>query len=525
MGAAGVAASWAVLRGRPAWSAGEGPFEVEEIPIDGLQAAMTEGRATARAITQAYLDRIERLDRKGPTLRSVLETNPDALRIADELDAERRAKGPRGPLHGVPILLKDNVDTHDRLTTTAGSLALEGSIPPRDSFVAERLRAAGAVLLGKTNMSEWANIRSNKSSSGWSARGGQCRNPYVLDRNPCGSSSGSGAAVAASLCAAAIGSETDGSIVCPSNANGLVGIKPTLGLVSRAGIIPIAHSQDTAGPMARTVREAAILLGALTGVDPRDAATSESNGRVAPDYTRFLDPNGLKGARIGVARKSTGFNRDVDRLFEDAVAAMAKAGAVIVDPAEIPHLGEYDASELEVLLYELKADLAAYLAALGPAARVKTLADVIAFNEKNRDREMPCFGQELFVQAEAKGPLTDKAYLDALAKNRRLSREEGLDAVLKQHRLDAIVAPTGGPAWLTDCATGDHFGGGSSTPAAVAGYPNVNVPCGHSFGLPVGISFMGAAWSEPTLVRIAYAYEQATKWRQPPRYLPSLGLN
>jgi amidase len=480
MGAAGVAASWAVLRGRSAWSAGEGDFDVEELSIDALQSAMAEGRATARAITQAYLDRIERLDRKGPTLRSVLETNPDALEIADGLDAERRAQGPRGPLHGVPILLKE---------------------------------------------SEWANIRSSKSSSGWSARGGQCRNPYVLDRNPCGSSSGSGTATAASLCAAAIGTETDGSIVCPSNATGLVGIKPTLGLVSRAGIIPIAHSQDTAGPMARTVRDAAILLGALTGVDPRDAATTDSKGRSAPDYARFCDAGGLKGARIGVARKISGFNRDVDRLFEGAVAAMKEAGAVMVDPADIPHLGEYDATELEVLLYELKADLAAYLATLGPAARVKTLADVIAFNERNREREMPCFGQELFLQAEAKGPLTDKAYVDALAKNRRLSREEGLGAVLKEHRLDAIVAPTGGPAWVTDCVTGDHFSGGSSTAAAVAGYPNINVPCGHSFGLPVGISFMGAAWSEPTLIRIAYAYEQATRWRQPPRYLASLGLN
>ena len=518
-----AAGSWTILRGRPAWP--DTAFEVEDVGIDALQAAMKDGRLTARALTQAYLDRIAAMDRKGPTLRSVLETNPDALAIADALDAERRAKGPRGPLHGIPILLKDNVDTHDKTTTTAGSLALEGSIPARDSMVAERLRAAGAILLGKANMSEWANIRSDKSSSGWSARGGQCRNPYVLDRNPCGSSSGSGTAVAASLAAAAVGTETDGSIVCPSNATGLVGIKPTLGLVSRAGIIPIAHSQDTAGPMARSVSDAAILLGALAGIDPRDAATSDSRGHGEADYTKFLDPNGLKGARIGVARKQTGFNRDVDRLFADALLAMQKAGAVLVDPAEIPHLGEYDESELEVLLYELKADLKAYLATLGPSSRVKTLADVIAFNEANREREMPCFGQELFLKAQEKGPLTDKAYLDALAKNRRLSREEGLDAVLTQHKLDAIVAPTGGPAWLTDCAVGDHFGGGSSTPAAVAGYPNITVPCGYSFEMPVGISFMGRAWTEPILIRLAYAYEQATRWRKAPRYLPSLGLN
>jgi amidase len=523
-GAAAAAGSWALLRGRSAWP--DAPFEVEEASIDALQAAMKEGRLTARALTQAYLDRIAAMDRKGPTLRSVLETNPDALAIADALDAERRAKGPRGPLHGIPILLKDNIDTHDKMTTTAGSLALEGSVPPRDSTVAERLRAAGAVLLGKTNMSEWANIRSDKSSSGWSARGGQCRNPYVLDRNPCGSSSGSGAAAAASLCAAAVGTETDGSIVCPSNANGLVGIKPTLGLVSRAGIIPIAHSQDTAGPMARTVRDAALLLSALAGADARDAATADGKGHVETDYTKFLDPNGLKGARIGVARKKvTGFNRDVDRLFGDALQTMQKQGAVIVDPAEVPHLGDYDESELEVLLYELKADLDAYLATLGPSARVKTLADVIAFNEKNRDREMPCFGQELFVKAQDKGPLTEKAYLDALARNRQLSRAEGLDAVLNEHKLDAIVAPTGGPAWLTDCAIGDHFGGGSSTPAAVAGYPDITVPCGYSFEMPVGIAFMGSAWSEPTLLRLAYAYEQATRWRKAPRYLASLGLN
>jgi amidase len=525
LGAAGAAAAWG-WRGRPSWAhAADAGIEIEEATIDALQSALTAGRTSARRLVQAYLDRIERLDRRGPTLRSILETNPEALAIADALDAERRAKGPRGPLHGIPILLKDNVDTHDRMTTTAGSLALEGSIPPRDAFIAERLRAAGAVLLGKANMSEWANIRSNKSSSGWSARGGQCRNPYVLDRNPCGSSSGSGTAAAASLCAAAVGTETDGSIVCPSNAGGLAGVKPTLGLLSRAGIIPISHSQDTPGPMARTVRDAALLLGTMAGVDPRDPATAEGRGHAAPDYTRFLDAGGLKGARLGVARKLAGFHREVDRLFEDALGAMKKAGAEIIDPADIPHLGEYDQTELDVLLYELKADLADYLAALGPGARVKSLADVIAFNEAHRDREMPCFGQELFLQAQEKGPLTDPAYREALAKNRRLSREEGLDAVLGQHRLDAIVAPTGGPAWLTDCVTGDHFGGGSSTPPAVAGYPAVTVPCGFAFELPVGITFMGRAWSEPVLLRLAYAYEQATRWRKAPRFLPSLGLN
>lgn len=506
----------------PASRASARPFEFEERTIGELQDAMSKGRATSRRLTRAYLDRIAAMDKVGPALRSVIETNPDAPTIAASLDEERRTNGPRGPLHGVPILLKDNIDTHDRMTTTAGSLALAGSIPPKDSFVAERLRAAGAVLLGKANLSEWANIRSNHSMSGWSARGGQCRNPYVLDRNPCGSSSGSGAAVAANFCAAAIGTETDGSIVCPSNANGIVGIKPTLGLVSRAGIIPIAHSQDTAGPMARTVRDAAIILSALTGIDARDDATKASDGHVAPDYTQFLDPLGLKGARIGVARKLMGFNRDVDKLMSDAIEAMKKEGAEIVDPADIPHLEDYGDSEFEVLLYELKTDLAAYLATLGPSAPVKTLADVIAFNEAHKAQEMPYFGQETFLKAQEKGPLTDQAYLDALAKNHRLSREEGIDAVMKQHQLDAIVAPTGGPAWLTDCVVGDHFGGGSSSAPAVAGYPNISVPCGYSFGLPVGISFIGRAWAEPTLIKIAYAYEQATRWRRAPKFLKSV---
>jgi len=510
---AGAAIVAAPRRGRAA--AG---FEIEEATLDSIQQAMRTGELTSKDLTEAYLGRIAAMDRQGPSLRSVLETNPDAAAIAEGLDRERRAKGPRGPLHGVPILLKDNLDTHDRMTTTAGSLALEGSVPPRDSFVAERLRAAGAVLLGKANLSEWANIRSTRSSSGWSARGGQCRNPYALDRNPCGSSSGTAAAVAANLAALGIGTETDGSIVCPANNCGLVGIKPTLGLVSRAGIIPIAHSQDTAGPMCRTLRDAAILLSAIVGVDPRDGETQNQAGRAHADYTRFLDRHGLKGARLGVYRKAFGFHPAVDRLMEDALAEMKRQGAVVVDPADILHVDEYGESELVVLLYELKADLAAYLATLGPGARVQTLADVIRFNEENRDREMPFFGQELFLQAQEKGPLTDPAYLEALAKNRRLSRSEGIDAVMDAHQLDAIVAPTGGPAWTTDCVNGDHFGGGSSTPAAVAGYPNVTVPAGEVFGLPVGVSFMGRAWSEPVLLRIASAYEQATRHRRKPGF-------
>jgi amidase len=510
---------------RAARAAPSTAFDLEEATVDDLQRRMGAGTLTSRRLTAVYLDRIAALDRKGPALHHVIEVNPDALTIAAALDAERRSKGARGPLHGIPVLLKDNVDTADRTTTTAGSLALDGSIPPRDATVARKLREAGAVLLGKTNLSEWANIRSTRSSSGWSARGGQARNPYVLDRNPCGSSSGSAAAVSANLCALAIGTETDGSIVCPSSANGIVGIKPTLGLVSRAGIIPIAHSQDTAGPMARTVRDAALLLGALTGADDRDAETAEGAAHAAGDYTRFLETDGLRGARIGVVRKFFGFNPRVDRLMEDAIAEMGRRGAVIVDPAEIPHAGEYDDTELEVLLFELKADLAAYLAALGPGAPVKSLADVIAFNETHRAQEMPYFGQELFLRAQEKGPLTTPAYREALEKNRRLSRAEGIDAVMNEHRLDALIAPTGGPAWMTDLVNGDHFSGGSSTPAAVAGYPNINVPMGDIYGLPVGLSFMGRAWSEPALLKIAFAFEQATRARRPPRFRPTADLS
>lgn len=499
-------------------------FELEETTIADLQTAMTAGRMTARSITQAYLNRIEELDRKGPALGHVIETNPDALSIADSLDAERKAGRVRGPLHGIPILIKDNIDTADRMTTTAGSLALAGSIPLQDAFVAAKLRAAGAILLGKTNLSEWANFRSTHSTSGWSGRGGQAKNPYVLDRNPCGSSSGSGGAVSANLCVAAVGTETDGSIVCPSSANGIVGIKPTLGLVSRAGIIPIAHSQDTAGPMTRTVTDAAILLNVMAGIDPRDPATSASRSRGRVDYTKSLDANGLRGARIGVARtKFFGYSDVTDRLINDAIETMKSQGAVIVDPANIATAGKFDDSEFDVLLYEFKADLNAYLASLGPRAPVKTLQEIIAFNEAHKDQEMPWFGQEIMIQAQAKGPLTEKKYRNELAKNLRLSRTEGIDATMNKHRLDAIVAPTGSPAWPTDLINGDHFTGASSTPAAVAGYPNINVPAGFSHNLPVGISFFGRAYSEATLIKIAYAYEQATRHRRAPQFIPSLG--
>ncbi len=500
-------------------------FELDEITVRELQEGMEAGRFTSRGITELYLARIDAIDRDGqgrPGLHSIIEGNPEALDIAEALDRERKERGPRGPLHGIPVLLKDNIGTSDRMTTTAGSLALEGSTPGKDSFVAERLRAAGAVLLAKTNLSEWANFRSTRSSSGWSARGGQCRNPYVLDRNPCGSSSGSGAATSANLGAVAIGTETDGSIVCPSNANGLVGLKPTVGLVSRAGIIPISHSQDTAGPMTRTVEDAAILLGALTGVDPRDPATSASEGRRESDYTRFLEVKGLSGKRVGVARQLFGFHSGVDRVMEEALAEIRRLGAEVVDPVELPSGDALEDAEMEVLLFEFKTDLNLYLAELGDQAPVRTLADAIAFNEANREREMPYFGQELFLQAQEKGPLTEKTYRDALARNHRLSREEGIDKALRRDQLSAIVAPTGGPAWTTDLINGDHFSGGSSSLAAVAGYPNVTVPAGDVQGLPVGISFFGAAWSEPLLIAIAYAFEQATKFRRKPHFLASL---
>ncbi|WP_223644084.1 amidase [Corallococcus sp. EGB] len=507
-------------------AAAPGSFALEEATVAELRAGLESGKYTARGLTESYLARIRELDRTGDLpLCSVIELNPDALTLADSLDAERKGKGARGPLHGIPVLIKDNIATADKMQTTAGSLALVGAVPARDAFIVERLRAAGAVLLGKTNLSEWANFRSTHSTSGWSGRGGLCRNPYALDRTPSGSSSGSGAATAASFCAVSVGTETDGSIVSPSAACSLVGLKPTVGLVSRAGIIPISSTQDTAGPMTRTVADAAALLSVLAGEDPRDAATAASKGRAHPDYTKFLDPQGLKGARIGVPRERFfGYHPATDAVVERALEVMKAQGAVLVDPVVLPNVAKLDEPELEVMLYEFKAGLEAYLAELGEGAPVRTLADLIAFNEKNREREMPYFGQELLLQAQKKGPLTDAAYKKALAACRRYSRAEGLDAVMNKHQLDALVAPTQAPAGPIDLVLGDHWLGSSSTPAAVSGYPTITVPAGDVHGLPVGVSFIGRAWSEPVLLKLAHAYEQASHARRKPAFLPSVDL-
>jgi amidase len=501
-------------------------FELEDATIAQMQDWMATGRYTSRQLTELYLRRIDQIDRGGPQLRSISETNPDALAIASSLDDERKAKGPRGPMHGIPVVIKDNIDTADKMTTTAGSLALEGSIAARDAFVVERLRAAGVVILGKTNLSEWANFRSTKSTSGWSGRGGQVKNPYVLDRNPCGSSSGTGAAVAANLAAAGVGTETDGSIVCPSSVAGLVGLKPTVGRISRSGIIPISRTQDTAGPMARTVADATLLYEAMLGRDPRDPAMARVAQAKPFDRAAALNVNALKGARIGIARKRYfGYSPAADRLVEAAIAELKKRGAVIVDPADIATASRLDDCELEILLYEFKADLNAYLGRLGPQVKVRSLQDLIAFNEREKDREMPHFGQEILLMAQKKGPLTSPEYRRVLATCRTRARTLGIDAVIAKHKLDAIVAPTGSPAWPIDLVNGDHFLGASSTPAAVAGYPNITVPVGHVRELPVGISFTGPAWSEQRLIALAYAYEQATRQRQAPRFLKTLAVN
>ncbi|HYW96835.1 MAG TPA: amidase [Bacteroidales bacterium] len=502
-----------------------GDFELDEITVDELQNAMKSGKYTAEKITRMYLDRINEIDKNGPVLNTVIELNPEAVDIARQLDKERKNGKIRGPLHSIPIMIKGNIDTADKMMTTAGALALTGNYAPKDSFIAQKLREAGAIILAKTNLSEWANFRSTHSSSGWSGRGGQTRNPNVLSRNPCGSSSGSGAGASANLCTIAIGTETDGSIVCPSSVNGVVGVKPTVGLWSRSGIIPISKTQDTPGPMCRTVRDAAILLGALTGADTRDPYTTDSKGHSYTDYTQFLDPNGLKGARIGVARNFFGFNDKVDEIMEKSIEAMKKAGAVIVDPANIePKEKGGGKAEFQVLLYEFKAGVNDYLKTANPKVKVHTLEDVIEYNKKHKAESMPYFGQEILVMAEKKGPLTEKAYKDALAKSHRVSRDEGIDATMKKHNLDAIIAPTGGPAWTTDVLNGDHDTGGSSSPAAMAGYPDITVPAGYIYDLPIGISFFGAAWSEPKLLKYAYAFEQATKARRKPAFRANVGL-
>ncbi|MGP0071294.1 MAG: amidase [Bryobacteraceae bacterium] len=505
-------------------SAAPGDFELDEVGIASLADGLQKGKWTSARLVELYLGRIEAIDRSdaidrnGPTLNSVLALNPDAASTARQLDQERKSGHVRGPLHGIPILAKDNIETRDPMATTAGSLALADWRSPQDAFVAARLRAAGAIILGKSNLSEWANFRSTHSSSGWSGRGGQTKNPYALDRNPSGSSSGSGAAAASSLCAGAIGSETDGSVTSPSSINGIVGIKPTVGLVSRSGIVPISASQDTAGPMARTVRDVATLLSAITGVDPQDSATAASRGKSAADYTRFLDPTGLRGARLGIARKFFESNAPMNAFLNGCVDALKKAGAEVIDPADLATNDQLAGPELEVLLYEFKDGINRYLTRLPASSPARTLKDLIAYNEKNRDREMPFFAQELFIQSEAKGPLSDAAYVKARADCVRLARQDGIDALLAQHKLDAIVTLTSGPAWFTDHVNGDRDTGGCTTPAAVAGYPHITVPAGFYSGLPIGLSFFGAAWSEPTLFKLAYGWEQQMNARRKPGF-------
>ena len=512
------------VAGQPKHAATPGqpaPFPFAEMTIAQLQSRMEKGTLSSHTLTAAYLARMDAIDSSGPSLRSVIERNPDALAIADRMDAERKRGETRGPLHGIPVLIKDNIDSADKMATTAGSFALAGSSAPRDAHIVELLRAAGAVLLGKTNLSEWANFRSTRSTSGWSGRGGQTRNPYVLDRNPCGSSSGTGTAISANLATVGIGTETDGSIICPSSICGLVGIKPTVGLVSRSGIIPISASQDTAGPMARTVADAATLLTVMAGIDERDEATKERRGHTPANYTTFLDATALRGARIGVARNMAGFHPLVDQAFEVAIAALKKGGAIVVDPADVPTVGKYDEAENEVLLYEFKDGINAYLRSRGDSSKLKSLEELIAYNKANTSREMAWFGQEQFERAQSRGLLTDTKYRDALALCRMLSRAQGIDAVVAKHSLDAIIAPSNGPAWPTDLINGDRYTGGNSSVAAVAGYPSITVPMGFAAECPLGLSFIGGAWTEGKLISLAYAFEQATRARKAPRLLPT----
>ncbi|MGA9397651.1 MAG: amidase [Anaerolineaceae bacterium] len=501
-------------------------MQIEDTSILELASKMTSGEITALTLTGQYLDRIEKIDRSGPSINAVIEINPDALSIAEKLDQERAAGKIRGPLHGIPILLKDNLDTHDRMQTTAGSLALEGSIASRDAFLVKRLRSSGAIILGKTNLSEWANFRGKHSVSGWSSRGGLTRNPYVLDRTACGSSSGSAAAVAASLCAGAFGTETDGSIICPSQTCGVIGLKPTLGLISRSGIIPIAHSQDTAGPIGRTVEDVAVLLGCVMGTDLEDRSTRLSQTRGLNDYTKCLVKDGLKGARIGIARNMLGTDKRIIKILESSIDLMKQMGAVIIDPADLPNWDDFGKSEIEVLCFEFKADLNRYLGTLGPRANVHSLEEVIKFNDDNKSRVMPYFGQERMLAAQEKDSLTSRKYREALARNHRLMRQEGIDALMADKRLDAIVVVSGGPAWTIDLANGDpsSWDMESTSPAAVAGYPHITVPAAEIFGLPVGISFFSKAWREPELLKLAYSFEQALKARKPPRFLQTADL-
>ncbi len=492
--------------------------DLDEVTITQMQEWLKSGKYTSESIVNTYLERIQNIDKSGPALNSIIEINPDAAAIARKLDEERKSGKVRGPLHGIPIVIKDNIDTSDKMATTAGSLALAKNTAQNDAFIVKQLREAGAIILAKTNLSEWANFRSNRSSSGWSGRGGQTRNPYMINRNPCGSSSGTGVAVSANLCVAGIGTETDGSVVCPSSTNGLVGIKPTVGLCSRSGIIPISQSQDTAGPMARTVTDAAILLGILTGTDNNDPATIESEGKVFADYTKYLVNEGLKGVRIGVSRNFFGFHEKVDALMEKAIAELKELGANVIDPANIEFVKECGEAEFQVLLYEFKDGVNKYFAGMKPEVGVKTLEDLINFNNDHADEELRYFGQETLIEANKKGPLTDAKYLQALASTRKYSRELGIDSTMRRRSLDIIIAPTGGPAWVTDFINGDRYLGGSSTPAACSGYPNITVPAGFIEGLPVGISFIGKAWSEPLLLKVAYSYEQATKHRKTPGF-------